>query len=201
ERATHTIVQQVEAMKDMVNAFSEYARAPDLDVSKVNANKLIGEVLELYRAREMGIEIKQNLDPDLGEIEVDAGRLRQILHNLIRNAFEALGDDQNGKVEVFSRFQDKDDCPMAEILVRDNGPGFQMDVVSRVFDPYVTSKPKGTGLGLAIVKKLVEEHGGKIEAGNHKEGGAEVRVLLPVNETARQALMEKRRAAVRRESA
>ena len=201
ERATHTIVQQVEAMKDMVNAFSEYARAPDLDVSKVDVNKLIGEVLELYRAREMGVEIKQNLDPELGEIEVDAGRLRQILHNLIRNAFEALGGDRNGKVEVFSRLHDQDDCPVAEILVRDNGPGFQMDLVSRVFDPYVTSKPKGTGLGLAIVKKLVEEHGGKIEAGNYKEGGAEVRVLLPVNETARQAMMEQRRGEVRRESA
>ena len=90
---------------------------------------------------------------------------------------------------------------MAEILVRDNGPGFQMDLVSRVFDPYVTSKPKGTGLGLAIVKKLVEEHGGRIEAGNQKSGGAEVRVCLPVDETARQAMLEQRRAEVRRESA
>jgi nitrogen fixation/metabolism regulation signal transduction histidine kinase len=201
ERATHTIVQQVEAIKDMVNAFTEYARAPDLDVSKVNVNQLIGEVLELYRARETGVSISRNLDPDLGEIEVDAGRLRQILHNLIRNSIEALGDDKNGKVEVFSRYHDQDEHPVAEILVRDNGPGFQMDVVSRVFDPYVTSKPKGTGLGLAIVKKLVEEHGGRIDAGNRKDGGAEVRVLLPVNESARHAMMEQRRLEVRRESA
>lgn len=201
ERATHTIVQQVEAMKDMVNAFSEYARAPDLDISKVDLNQAVGEVLELYRYREAGVEVTAILDPNMRTIEVDPGRLRQILHNLVRNSIEALHGEKSGQIKVLTRYIHSGDALKAEILVRDTGPGFQMDQVGRVFDPYVTSKPKGTGLGLAIVKKLVEEHGGRIEAGNFDEGGAEVRVLLPVDEASRHIMMEQRRVEARRESA
>jgi nitrogen fixation/metabolism regulation signal transduction histidine kinase len=85
-------------------------------------------------------------------------------------------------------------------VVTDNGPGFQRDLIGTVFDPYVTSKPKGTGLGLAIVKKIVEEHGGRIEADNQRMGGARVRIILPLGETARSSSgREPRKGEHRRE--
>lgn len=190
ERATHTIVQQVEAMKQMVNAFSEYARVPDMEFSRFDLNQLIGEVIDLYRAQEHGIGISLDVDRNLPEIEADAGRVRQILHNLIRNAEEALEGAPDARIGILTRLHRQGDHhEFAEIVVEDNGPGFPADSIEQVFDPYVTSKPKGTGLGLAIVKKLVEEHAGRIEAANRRAGGARVSILLPVNETARSAMM------------
>jgi nitrogen fixation/metabolism regulation signal transduction histidine kinase len=190
DRATHTIVQQVEAMKEMVNAFSDYARAPDIDISVFSLDKLAHEVVDLYRAQESGIEIVLNTDPTLSQIEADIGRLRQILHNLIRNSIEALEtSDKKGRIEVRLSKTEIQEFEVAEIVVEDNGPGFKTGSVSQVFDPYVTTKPKGTGLGLAIVKKLVEEHGGAIEAENLDEGGAAIRIQLPVNEAAREAMI------------
>jgi nitrogen fixation/metabolism regulation signal transduction histidine kinase len=95
------------------------------------------------------------------------------------------------------------DVKMVEIVVEDNGPGFQTGSVSQVFDPYVTTKPKGTGLGLAIVKKLVEEHAGTIDAENREQGGALIRIRLPVSEEARESMiaMLPGRADKRRERA
>ncbi len=109
--------------------------------------------------------------------------MRQILNNLVTNALEAL-EGKAGSGASRSPLTSAEDGPkqMAAIVVSDNGPGFQRDLLGRVFDPYVTSKPKGTGLGLAIVKKIVEEHGGRIEADNRTEGGARVRVLLPLSD-------------------
>jgi PAS domain S-box-containing protein len=185
DRATHTIVQQVEAMKEMVNAFSEYARAPDMDVSRFDLNQLIAEVAELYRAQGPQGRPKLQLDPALAEIEADHGRLRQILHNLLANALEALEGAQNPEIRIETRLLEKNGSKVAEIVVEDNGPGFRTDVIGQVFDPYVTTKPKGTGLGLAIVKKIVEEHGGKIEAENNRSGGARVRIELPLRSPAR----------------
>ena len=190
DRATHTIVQQVEAMKEMVNAFSDYARAPDIDISVFNLDKLAHEVVDLYRAEASGIEIVLNTDPTLPNIEADIGRVRQMLHNLIRNSIEALENcDYKGRIEVRISKTEVQETDVAEIVVEDNGPGFKTGSVSQVFDPYVTTKPKGTGLGLAIVKKLVEEHGGTIEAENPDGGGAVIRIQLPVNEAAREAMM------------
>jgi len=190
DRATHTIVQQVEAMKEMVNAFSDYARAPDIDINAFNLDKLAHEVVDLYRAQESGIEIVLNTDPTLPNIEADIGRVRQILHNLVRNSIEALENiDDDGRIEVRISKTEVQESEIAEIVVEDNGPGFKTGSVSQVFDPYVTTKPKGTGLGLAIVKKLVEEHGGTIEAENRDEGGALIRIQLPVNEAAREAMV------------
>ncbi|MEE8345082.1 MAG: ATP-binding protein [Woeseiaceae bacterium] len=190
DRATHTIVQQVEAMKEMVNAFSDYARAPDIDISVFNLDKLAHEVVDLYRAEASGIEIVLNTDPTLPKIEADMGRVRQMLHNLIRNSIEALENcDYKGRIEVRISKTEVQETDVAEIVVEDNGPGFKTGSVSQVFDPYVTTKPKGTGLGLAIVKKLVEEHGGTIEAENPDSGGAVIRIQLPVNEAAREAMM------------
>ncbi|MBA3563033.1 MAG: HAMP domain-containing protein [Gammaproteobacteria bacterium] len=189
ERATHTIVQQVEAMKQMVNAFSEYARAPDMDFSRFDLNRLISEVADLYRAHEHGAALALDLDRALPEVEADAGRVRQILHNLIRNAEEALEGAPDARIDIITRLRSNTDYELAEIIVEDNGPGFPPDAVEQIFDPYVTSKPKGTGLGLAIVKKLIEEHAGRIEASNRRAGGARISILLPVNEVARSAMM------------
>lgn len=201
DRATHTIVQQVEAMKDMVNAFSEYARAPELDFSLVDVNRLIIEIADLYKSPD--VEVTLELDDGIPRLEADPGRVRQILHNLLRNAVEALDRRDNQKIRVSSKFVTEDDIRMAKIVVEDNGPGFPADAIGQVFDPYVTSKPKGTGLGLAIVKKLVEEHGGRIEAGNGVDGGARIHIELPVDEADRTAMLTNaaRRGEGRREHA
>jgi len=191
DRATHTIVQQVEAMKEMVNAFSDYARAPDMDINRFSIDKLIHEVVDLYRAQESGVEIFLTLDASLPEVYADIGRIRQILHNLIRNSIEALENSDHGRIDVKATTAEYQDINMVEIVVEDNGPGFQTGSVSQVFDPYVTTKPKGTGLGLAIVKKLVEEHAGTIDAENRAEGGALIRIRLPISEEARESMIAK----------
>ena len=203
DRATHTIVQQVEAMKEMVNAFSDYARAPDIDLGTFNMDKLVHEVVDLYRAQESGIDIVLTSDPTMPPIEADIGRVRQILHNLIRNAAEALDNVRDGRIEVQVSLAEIDGVDIVLIRVEDNGPGFQEGAVSQVFDPYVTTKTKGTGLGLAIVKKLVEEHMGSIRAYNNAEGGAVISIRLPLNEVAREAIIANatRRAEQRREKA
>ncbi len=203
DRATHTIVQQVEAMKEMVNAFSDYARAPDIDVGRFDLDKLVHEVVDLYRAQESGIEIVLTSDPTMPPIEADIGRVRQILHNLVRNATEALENTRDGRIEVHVSHAEIDGVDVVQIRVEDNGPGFQEGAVSQVFDPYVTTKTKGTGLGLAIVKKLVEEHMGSIRAYNNAEGGAVISVRLPLNEAARESIIASapRRAEQRREKA
>ena len=191
DRATHTIVQQVEAMKEMVNAFSDYARAPDMEFGRFNLDKLVREVVDLYRAQDSGVDIGITSDPTIPLIDADIGRVRQIMHNLVRNAIEALENTANGRIDVQVCAAEIDNVEFALINVEDNGPGFQTGSVSQVFDPYVTTKPKGTGLGLAIVKKLVEEHVGTIRADNRKEGGALISIRLPLNEAAREAMIAK----------
>ncbi|HWK50223.1 MAG TPA: ATP-binding protein, partial [Steroidobacter sp.] len=204
DRATHTIVQQVEAMKEMVNAFSEYARAPQMDVSRFDLNQLISEVVELYRAPGRPSPTLQ-LQKELPEIEADRGRMRQIIHNLLANAWEALEGVQNPSVRVVTRLIEKGSgataARAAEIVVEDNGPGFRPDVIGQVFDPYVTTKPKGTGLGLAIVKKIVEEHGGAIAADNVRTGGARVCIELPLTAVRGGGPIRERRSGPRRERA
>ena len=203
DRATHTIVQQVEAMKEMVNAFSDYARAPDMEIGRFSMDKLAHEVVDLYRAQESGIEIVLTSDATMPPIEADVGRVRQILHNLIRNATEALESVADGRIDVHVSVAEFDEIDVVQIKVEDNGPGFEEGSMNQIFDPYVTTKPKGTGLGLAIVKKLVEEHVGSIRAYNHTEGGAVISIRLPLNEAAREAMIAKApgRADMRRERA
>jgi PAS domain S-box-containing protein len=191
ERATRTIVQQVEAMKEMVNAFSDYARAPDMEIISVELNHLVMEVAELYRVREIPVVIDLSLDPEVLAVEADAGRLRQILHNLIRNAVEALEGQEDAVLRITTRATEEFELRAVFIMVEDNGPGIPPESVDRIFDPYVTSKPKGTGLGLAIVKKLVEEHAGWVEASNRTEGGLRVTIALPADEDARSAMLRR----------
>ncbi|HXY76644.1 MAG TPA: ATP-binding protein [Steroidobacteraceae bacterium] len=203
ERGTRTIVQQVESMQQMVNAFSEYARAPEMQITRFNLNQLVNEVAELYRSHLPRTEIQLNLDERLDRIEADRGRVRQILNNLLTNAFEALEGVPSPRLDISTRLESTGDYQYAAMTVCDNGPGFPREILGRIFDPYVTSKPKGTGLGLAIVKKIIEEHGGHIDADNRPEGGARVRVVLPVQDSTRSATggARERRDQLRRERA
>lgn len=189
ERATRTIIQQVQAMQGMVNAFSEYARTPEMDISTFDLNQLVAETVEFYRSRDAVVHIDLSLDKELPPIEADSARVRQMLHNLIRNAQEALENQADGSLAIHTYLRDEDGALVAELVVEDNGPGFDPDMLGRAFEPYVSSKPKGTGLGLAIVKKLAEEHGGSLHASNRAEGGARLIIRLPLNEGAHAALL------------
>jgi nitrogen fixation/metabolism regulation signal transduction histidine kinase len=200
ERGTRTIVQQVETMQQMVNAFSEYARAPEMRITRFSLNQLASEVVDLYRSHDPRVEFRLELDERIDSIEADRGRVRQILNNLVINGLEALDGVAAARLEVATRFEQATDAKYAIITVCDNGPGIQRELLGRVFDPYVTNKPKGTGLGLAIVKKIVEEHGGRIDADNPPEGGARIRVVLPVIDSTRSASSAReRRGELRRE--
>jgi nitrogen fixation/metabolism regulation signal transduction histidine kinase len=203
ERGTRTIVQQVETMQQMVNAFSEYARAPEMQITRFSLNQLVTEVADLYRSQAPRAHIHLELDQQLEGIEADRGRVRQILNNLLTNALEALEGVDSPLLEITTQLDAGADVTYAVLTVCDNGPGFQRELLGRVFDPYVTSKPKGTGLGLAIVKKIIEEHGGHIDADNRPEGGARVRVVLPVKDSTRSATVSarERRDQLRRERA
>jgi PAS domain S-box-containing protein len=202
ERATHTIIAQVDAMKQMVNAFSEYARAPDMQFSRFDLNQLITEVVDLYRVQDSSADLKLLLSSQLPQISADRVRIRQILNNLVTNSLEALEGRVGARIEIETQQSEEGQKHGASvsIVVTDNGPGFQRDLIGTVFDPYVTSKPKGTGLGLAIVKKIVEEHGGRIEADNQRTGGARIRILLPLGGSARSTgAREPRKGEHRRE--
>jgi len=207
DRATRTIVQQVDAMKDMVNAFSQYARIPAMSVRLFSLNELIKGVVELYRSQNPLLKLQVTLDPKLPDIEADQDRLSQVLHNLITNSLEAFesgaSGELKGEIHIHSKLLERPSGRSAEICVSDTGPGFAPDLLGRMFDPYVTTKTKGTGLGLAIVKKIVEEHGGHIEAENRREGGALIRVELPMlaAERAQAMTRELRRGDGRRERA
>ncbi|WP_018233240.1 sensor histidine kinase [Thioalkalivibrio thiocyanodenitrificans] len=182
QRATHTIVQQVEAMKAMVNAFSDYARTPHMSVHPLSLNDLVREVADLYGNDRHRLTL--TLADELPDIQADAGRMRQLLHNLIKNGLEALEGVKNPRLEMETRCVQEARCSVVELSVRDNGPGVPEEFMPRLFEPYVTNKPKGTGLGLAIVKKIVEEHNGMVWAENRQGGGACVTIRLPISSEA-----------------
>ncbi len=193
DKATHTIIQQVEGMKEMVNAFSEYARTPDMELTRFDLNEVIAEVADLYQDQDVPLELKLDLQ-DIPILEADAGRMRQVFHNLIRNALEAMENTPEPSLKISTRYICDEEMELVDIKVEDVGTGFLEEIVEEAFDPYVTSKAKGTGLGLAIVKKLVEEHGGRITARNRQIGGAEINVLLPITvESGDELLLRARR--------
>ena len=181
DRSTGTIVQQVEHLKEMVKAFSDYARMPSLRLGRVDLNRLVREVVELYTEESQGIRFATRLESGLPAIEADEGRLRQLLHNLFKNALEAVDYAPKAPIEVSTRCMQEANCHFVELQVRDSGPGIPEDMLGQLFEPYVTTKPRGTGLGLAIVKKIVEEHGGVLWAENQRRGGACLTVRLPVS--------------------
>ncbi len=185
DRATHTIVQQVETMKGLVKAFSEYARMPILELEPLNLNRLIEEVLDLYHDAGSRLQFNLDLDPAIPPVEADAGRVRQLLHNLLKNAQEAIPRTADGDIKILTRCLEEHACQFVELRLSDTGPGIPQDMFDHLFEPYVTSKPKGSGLGLAIVKKIVEEHGGVLWAENNKGAGASIVIRLPVAHGAR----------------
>jgi len=193
DRSTSTIVQQVESMKAMVNAFAEYARVPQMNLQALDLNNLIESVLELYRNDESALKMDVKFDSSTPQIEADAGRMRQLLHNLIKNAIEAMEDTASPILTVSTRCMQEATCRFVEIRVEDNGEGIPEDHRAELFEPYVTDKPKGTGLGLAIVKKIVEEHGGMVMADNNADRGAWFAIRLPVlsSNTAASSVNEK----------
>lgn len=172
ERATGTIVNQVEAMKKLVNGFRDYARMPSPHLAPVDLNALLREVLVLYEASAVPIHFR--LASGLPEVLADASQLRQVIHNLLQNAQDAVAETPTAFIELATRLDGK----RIEIIVRDNGPGVPAAILARAMEPYVTTKPRGSGLGLAIVRKIIEEHRGEIFIANHQDGGAEIRVRL-----------------------
>ncbi len=184
ERATRIIVQQVDAMKQMVDSFSDYAQ-PVLATTAVDLNQLASDVAELHRGRHQP-EIKLNLSTEIQPVIADANRLLQVLNNLIINACDALqqmepSDQATPGIEISTQPQEDHGQHLIQLTVADNGPGFSNKLRSDIFEPYVTTKTKGTGLGLAIVKHIVEEHGGKIWASTNQPHGVIVTVLLPAS--------------------
>lgn len=181
DRSTHTIVQQVETLKEMVKAFSDYARMPVMQLQPIDLNSIINEIMDLYS--NSGFTFELRLDPTAPQIEADAGRLRQLLHNLVKNAIEAMEKSDKQKITISTRCAEEHSCRFVELKVVDTGPGIPEDVLGQLFDPYITTKPKGSGLGLAIVKKIVEEHGGMLWAENTPDEGACIIIRLPVMNT------------------
>jgi nitrogen fixation/metabolism regulation signal transduction histidine kinase len=178
DRATHTIVNQVEAMKKMVNAFSDYARAPQLSLEPLDLHQIVQEVLDLYRGSDLKVRLVEQLGAEDSRIDGDAGRMRQLLHNLLKNALEAIRDTEGAEIRVTTRNESRAGLHQIVLSVTDNGPGFSPGIMDNLFEPYVSTKPKGSGLGLAIVKKIVEEHAGTISAENPESGGAQVVIRL-----------------------
>lgn len=179
DRLTATIINQVDSMKDMVKAFSEYAKMPELKMQSLEIKKLLTEVVDLYRGNDK-LSIIQELTFSDTLIEGDQGRLRQVFHNLIKNALEAAIEREKVVLTISGTLLEKNNHQFCLLQLKDDGVGFPEDLLNNIFDPYVTNKPKGTGLGLAIVKKIIEEHGGSITAENSSEGGAMISIKLPV---------------------
>lgn len=173
-RSTQTIVNQVAALKSMVDAFAEYARSPQLNLTRLDLNQLVREVLTLYESS--GVHIDVALAPNLPAVNGDAALLRQVMHNLMRNAEDALADLPQAEIRVRTELVDESSVRWS---IEDNGKGFPEVLMGRLFEPYVTTKSKGTGLGLAIVKKIVDEHQGRILAQNIEPHGARVCIQLP----------------------
>ncbi len=180
DRATQTIVQQVEAMKEMLNAFSDYAKPPQMNPEPVELDRLVSNVLDLYRSAGAISKVSVQLETGVVRIVADPLQLRQVILNLVKNAQEAVTGIDAGCISVSSRIQRDQESLFVELQVEDNGPGFDSETLAHLFEPYFTTKVRGTGLGLAIVKKIVEEHGGSIGAENRAEGGARITLRLPL---------------------
>ena len=172
-RSTDTIIKQVAAMKEMVEAFRNYARAPSLKLEKQDLNKIIEEVLLLYEAGACTFDAVFSNIPAV--MYADTTAMRQVLHNIFKNAAEAAEEAAQPEVHIHT---DNTDGQIT-LTVANNGKSFGKDMLANAFEPYVTDKPTGTGLGLPVVKKIVEEHGGRIALSNPAEGGACVKITLP----------------------
>ncbi|MFT5572397.1 MAG: nitrogen fixation/metabolism regulation signal transduction histidine kinase [Cryomorphaceae bacterium] len=181
DRSTRTIVQQVESMKEMVNAFSSYAQPVRAQLLPLDVNSLIKDVVELHSTSLQNVDLVLDLDPELPEIKANSSALRQVFNNLIINAMHALEDREAAKLLVRSYLAAKITGQYIDVVVEDNGSGIPADIKDSLFDPYVSSKAKGSGLGLAIVKRIVEEHSGSVWTREASNGGTAMHLRLPIN--------------------
>ena len=181
-RSTGTIVNQVAALKAMVDDFRDYARLPAPELAHLDLNALVSEVLALYETSQ--VPINKRLAANLPPVWADAAQIRQVIHNLVQNAQDALESvraaGRSPSIEVRTEL----DGDRVRLAVSDNGGGFPEELMARIFEPYVTTKPRGTGLGLAIVKKIIDEHHGSVAIENREPRGASVTVLLPLAKAA-----------------
>jgi nitrogen fixation/metabolism regulation signal transduction histidine kinase len=188
KKSTDTIVNQVAAMKRMVDDFRDYAKTPPAVLGELDLNVLVAEILHLYLAGDERDMIHASLAPDLPLIMGDATQLRQVIHNLLQNAQDAVmdrsGDPQPPRIDLVTErvsYQSSDGLSRTAVRlsITDNGAGFSPKILARAFEPYVTSKPRGTGLGLPMVKKIIDEHGGRIDLQNRSDTkGAKILILL-----------------------
>ncbi|PND38410.1 PAS domain-containing sensor histidine kinase [Paucibacter aquatile] len=178
-RSVATIVNQVQSMKQLVNEFRDYARLPSAQLKALDLNALVAEVLTLYaEAQEQG-RLRAELAPEASRILGDPTQLRQVIHNLVQNALDAVQEQPDGQVLVRTQqaFTEAGEPRSLRLQITDNGPGFAEKVLKRAFEPYVTTKSKGTGLGLAVVKKIADEHGARIRVSNQHEQGDEAQAV------------------------
>jgi nitrogen fixation/metabolism regulation signal transduction histidine kinase len=174
-KSVKTIVDQVDAMKRLVNEFRDYARLPAADLKPVDLNALLTDVLQLYHVENLPITLRSELDERCPPVRGDAQQIRQVIHNLLQNAQDAaeaaaVVTGRTGEVVIRTRLGDSGQ--RVRLTVQDSGPGFADNILKRAFEPYVTTKTKGTGLGLAVVKKIADEHGARIELSNRVVDGA-----------------------------
>jgi nitrogen fixation/metabolism regulation signal transduction histidine kinase len=172
-------------MKSMVNAFTEYARSPTKKPQLVDMNAMLEEIAVLYHEDNAGIVIDLKLDKSLPHIEADDVRLRQLVHNLIKNSLETL--DGEGWISLQTEYSEISGHGWIEFTVEDSGSGIADEVAQNLFDPYVTTKTTGSGLGLAIVQRIIDEHGGSVRVGQASGGGARFSVSLPVSTAANES--------------
>ena len=183
--STRTIINQVEVLRDMVNAFGEFAKDPQLKFERFDFNQLLMESVELFEEEKNVKYFTVLLDERITFIEGDIKRVRQILNNVFKNAIDATKDCSNPQITVTSKLLTDEHKGYFELKIIDNGHGFDPIFLQDAFQPYVTTKSKGTGLGLAIVKKLVQEHFGFIAAENNPDQGACLTILLPTKQKKR----------------
>jgi nitrogen fixation/metabolism regulation signal transduction histidine kinase len=179
DRASGTIVSQVEALRKLVDAFGDYAQEPHLSLEPIQLDVLIREVVALYQQGDSSLRFKLDLCPGPDGLAADSGRLRQLLHNLISNAKEAREGDASS-ISIQSSRKERGSSRWLELELQDNGPGFPSQVLEKPFEPYVSNKTNGSGLGLAICRKIVSEHNGSITISNPDDGGAQVSIALPL---------------------
>jgi nitrogen fixation/metabolism regulation signal transduction histidine kinase len=168
KRSVATIVAQVQAMKQLVDEFRDYARLPAAKLQVLDLNALVQDVMALYAAAQEQGRIETRLQDALPEIEGDPTQLRQVVHNLVQNALDSVNDRTDGHVVVLTEAARNEAGALraVRLKVSDNGAGFSDKVLKRAFEPYVTTKTKGTGLGLAVVKKIADEHGARVRIAN-----------------------------------
>ena len=181
DRATRTIVAQVDLMKSLVDAFSHYAQPMQLKPVTTELNRLLQDIIELHRQNKKINTFELDLDDTVPLVRIDPAGIRQVLNNLVINAADAMAGIPSGRLTLRTHQATGSKDRSVVLEVRDTGPGFPQELLGSIFDPYVTTKTKGAGLGLAIARRIIEEQGGSIRAENDPAGGALVIIQLPVS--------------------